>query len=70
MQTALRTLARRVGAFAADFHESQRRVVELQTSPDRYVLRSNGAPDSYEEFLFRTSEPLMHEPSAAVRAGS
>jgi hypothetical protein len=70
MQTALRTLARRVGALAVEFHTSQRRVVELQTNPDRYVLRSNGAPDSYEEFLFRTSGPLMHEPSAATRTGS
>ncbi len=70
MQTALRTLAHRVGALAAEFHESQRRVVELQTSPDRYVLRSNGTPDSYDEFLFRTSGPLMHEPSAATRTRS
>lgn len=67
MQTALRTLARRVGDLAVECYEAQRRVAALRTSPDRYVLRPDHAPDTYGEFLFRTSGSLVHEPPAAWR---
>jgi hypothetical protein len=69
MQTVLRTLARRVGDLAAEVHEAQRIAVAMQTNPERYVYRSDQAPDTYERFLFRTSGPLVHEPSAANRSG-
>jgi hypothetical protein len=69
MQTALRTLARRVGALAAECYQAQRRVTALRTSPDRYALQPDQAPDTYSEFLFRTSGSLLHEPAAACRYG-
>jgi hypothetical protein len=69
MNTTLRTLARRVGAVIADYNYAQHRVNLLQTNPDHYVFAPNHAPDSYEDFLFRTSGPLEHELSAAARCG-
>lgn len=51
-----------------EYNQAQRRLAELATAPDRYVLRSNKAPDTYEEFLSRTSGLLRHEPPAGARA--
>ena len=41
----------------------------LQSSPDHYLVAPAQAPDTYEEFLLRTTGPLDHEPSAAARGG-
>lgn len=46
---------------------AQRRLETLRTSPDRYADRPNSAPDTYAEFMFRTSGALMHEPTARQR---
>jgi hypothetical protein len=69
MTKVLRTLARRVGAVVAECNEAQYRMLMLRLSPDRYVVMSDEAPDTYREFLFRTSGALVHEPTAAARCG-
>ena len=69
MTKVLRTLARRVGAVMADYNYAQYRMTLLQTNPDHYVFAPDRAPDSYEDFLFRTAGPLQHEPPAAARRG-
>jgi hypothetical protein len=40
----------------------------VSTATDRFVARSDIAPDTYAEFLFRTSGQLLREPSARSRA--
>jgi hypothetical protein len=42
-------------------------MTQLNSAPDRYLPDSGQAPDDYAEFLFRTSGPLAHEPSARQR---
>jgi hypothetical protein len=69
MTQILRALARRVGAVVAECNEAQNRLLMLRLSPDRYVLTPDQAPDTYRDFLFRTSGPLVHEPPAVVRCG-
>jgi hypothetical protein len=63
--------ARRVAGKVADvvrqMNEGQRRMVVLRTATDRYVENSGAAPDTYAEFLHRTSGVLLHEPSAHKR---
>jgi hypothetical protein len=68
MYPVLRTVARRIGSVVAECHYAQRRLAVLQASPDRYVFDPNRAPETYAAFLFRTSGPLAHEPSATRRA--
>lgn len=63
----LRRLAARIAAVVAEMNEAQRRMTVLRAAPDRYLIRPNEAPDSYAEFLVRTSGPLLHEPSAFDR---
>ena len=65
---ALHRLARRVADIVAECHYAQRRMAALRLSPDSYLMSRPGAPDTYSEFLFRTSGPLLHEPSARHRA--
>jgi len=43
-------------------------MAELTTAPDRYLFDPDAPPDTYAEFLFRTSGVLRHEPPARVRA--
>ncbi len=61
-------LARRVAAVLAECHYAQRRMSVLATSPDRYLPEPAHAPDTYAEFLFRTSGALRHEPAASWRS--
>src|SRR5260221_4322284 len=67
MLTVLRTISRRVVAVIAECNYAQRRLAQLRASPDRYLSRPDLAPDTYQEFLFRTSGPLAPEPSTAKR---
>jgi hypothetical protein len=67
MNRVLRGLARRVGDVVAECNYAQLRITVLQSSPDHYLVAPSQAPDSYEEFLLRTTGPLHHEPSAAAR---
>lgn len=63
----LRRLASRVAAVFAEMNEAQRRMNALRFSQDRYLLRPDEGPDSYDEFLARTSGPRLREPSASER---
>ncbi|HTT00331.1 MAG TPA: hypothetical protein VMI33_27335 [Streptosporangiaceae bacterium] len=69
MRIALRAMARRVGAVVAECNYAQRRVTMIQARPGQYLLAAGQAPDTYQEFLFRTAGPLVHEPPAAKRHG-
>jgi hypothetical protein len=64
----LRGLARRILAVIAECNYAQRRMVELATAPDRYLFNPDVPPATYDEFLYRTSGVLRHEPSARARA--
>jgi hypothetical protein len=65
---ALRRLARGMASLIDEFRYAQRRMIELKLAPDSYVTTSQRAPDTYSEFLYRSSGPLRHEPSARARA--
>ena len=64
----LARIGRRVAGILAEMDYAQRRMFTLMTSPDAYLTDRDHAPDSYAEFLFRTSGSLTHEPTAADRA--
>ena len=68
-QNPLIRAARRLAAVAAECHEARLRSVSLALAPDRQLISPNRAPESYAEFLFRTSGPLLHEPAAGDRRG-
>jgi hypothetical protein len=68
MLTVLRRIAAWVAAVIDDCRYAQRRLAQLQANPNAHVLRPGQAPDTYREFLFRTSGPLAHEPSATQRS--
>lgn len=68
MRELLRTLARRLGSVVSECNEAQRRTTVLMTSADRSLVVPGQAPDTYQDFLLRTSGPLVHEPSAASRS--
>jgi hypothetical protein len=61
-------IVRRIAAVIRECGDAQRRMAAIRTSPDRYAARPDAAPDTYAEFLFRTSGVLLHEPSARDRA--
>jgi hypothetical protein len=63
-----RQLARRIMAVVRECNDAQRRLAAIRTAPDRYTAHPDAAPDTYAEFLFRTSGLLLHEPSARPRA--
>jgi hypothetical protein len=63
----LRRLAGRIAAAIAEMNEAQRRIVMLRASLDRYTLQPDEPPDTYNEFLARTSGLLLHEPPASRR---
>ena len=69
VQTSILTrFGRRVVDLVAECNYAQRRMLALRTSPDAYRADRSKAPDTYAEFLFRTSNAPLHEPSAAGRA--
>ena len=64
----VRRLASRAASLIAECNEAQRRLIALWLAPDRYAADPDRAPDTYAEFLFRTSGWLLHEPAACDRA--
>ena len=66
----LRRIALMVREIIAEYAYAQRRMADLASAPDRYLLNPNAAPDTYAEFMFRTSARLRHEPPARCRTGS
>jgi hypothetical protein len=63
----LRGFLRKIAGMIAECRYAQRRMSVLRTAPDRYAREPDAAPDTYAEFLYRTSGLLMHEPSARRR---
>jgi hypothetical protein len=64
----LTRFARRVGSIVTECNYAQRRLTTLRIMPDSYLADPDRAPDTYAEFLFRSSGALLREPSAARRA--
>jgi hypothetical protein len=68
----MKTTARRVAGKLADavreINEAQRLTLVMRTSTEGYARNPRVAPDTYGEFLARTSGVLLHEPSARKRA--
>ena len=69
MKTTVRRIAGGVADVFRQMHEGQRRMLVLRTAMDRYHENSGAAPDTYAEFLLRTSGVLLHEPPARKRLG-
>ena len=67
MKTTVRRAAGKLAGAVREMHEAQRLMLALQTATDRYVEKPDAAPDTYHEFLARTSGVLLHEPSARKR---
>jgi len=68
LTTGLVRFGQRITSIVAECNYAQRRVFAVMTSPDHYVTERDKAPDTYVEFLFRTSGGLMDEPARAQRA--
>jgi hypothetical protein len=66
---AIRQLMRKVSGFLTDWTYAQRRVIELKVAPSQNVFQPDTVPQTYAEFLYRTSGVLQHEPPARARAG-
>jgi hypothetical protein len=64
----LSRLARRLAAVVQECNYAQQRMSDLRAQPDRYLLEPDTAPDTYGDFLFRTSGSAPREPSARQRA--
>ena len=60
-------LARRLAAVVAECNEAQRRLTYRRLSYDQYLTEPDTPPDTYADFLLRTSGPLHPEPSARQR---
>jgi hypothetical protein len=63
----IRRLAWEISEVISECAYAQRRMFELATAPDRYLLNPDAAPEDYAEFLYRTSGVLHHEPPARSR---
>jgi hypothetical protein len=67
MKSTVRRAAGKLADAVREMHEAQRLMLVLQNAPDRYREDPGAAPHTYDEFLARTSGPLLHEPSARRR---
>lgn len=65
----VRRIAQRVTAVVREMNEAQQRLLTLRMATDRHLFNPAAPPDTYEEFLLRTSGLLMREPSADKRTG-
>ena len=68
MKSALQRAASKVAETVHEMNEAQRLMLVLNTSPERYARSQGFVPDTYQEFMARTSGVLRHEPSARRRA--
>jgi hypothetical protein len=67
MKTTVWRVAGKLADTVREMNEAQRRMLVLRTATDRYIQNPGGAPDTFDEFLARTSGVLLHEPSARKR---
>jgi hypothetical protein len=65
--STLARIARRIVAVFAEIRYAQRRLDAIRMNSDSYLINADKAPESYGEFLFRTSGVLLHEPAANRR---
>jgi hypothetical protein len=68
MKATVRRVAGKLADTVREMNEAQRLMLVMRTATDRYVERSQAAPDTYDEFLIRTSGVLLHEPPARKRS--
>jgi hypothetical protein len=68
MRTTVRRVAGKLADAVREMNEAQRLVLALRTGTDRYIENPDAAPDTYDEFLLRTSGALLHERPARKRA--
>jgi hypothetical protein len=67
MRTTVLRVASKLADAVREMNEAQRLLLVLRTAPDRYIPNPGVAPDTYQEFLARTSGALLHEPPAHKR---
>jgi hypothetical protein len=67
MKTTTRRVAGKLADTIREMNEAQRLMLTLRTAADRYDVHPDAMPDTYAEFLTRTSGVLRHEPSARKR---
>jgi hypothetical protein len=63
------SVRRRLAAALSEMWFAQRRMYALRTALDGYLADPHLPPDTYTEFLARTSGFLLHEPPAGSRLG-
>jgi hypothetical protein len=68
MKTTVRRVAGQLADIVREMNEAQRLVLVMRTSTEQYAKNPGAAPDTYDEFLARTSGALRHEPPARKRA--
>jgi hypothetical protein len=68
LTTGTARIIKRIAEVVAECDYAQRRSFAIMTNPDSYLTDRDHAPDTYAEFLFRTSGGLVHEPASAQRA--
>jgi hypothetical protein len=66
-QPAIQRIVRKITSAFAEANYAQRRMLELSLAPDRHTFAADTAPDTYAEFLYRTSGLLRHERPARAR---
>lgn len=64
----VRSIARKIVATISDGHDAHRYAIAELLAPEREIFVPGSEADTYGEFLYRTSFPLPHEPSARARA--
>jgi hypothetical protein len=67
MKATVRRVAGKLADTVREMNEAQRLMLVMRTATDRYVEGAHAAPDTYDEFLIRTSGVLRHEPPARKR---
>ena len=60
-------VVRRISRIISECHAAQRQLTIRRLAYDRCLPEPDVAPDTYGEFLLRTSGPLLREPSARRR---
>jgi predicted SnoaL-like aldol condensation-catalyzing enzyme len=67
MKTAARRAAHAMMEIVREMNEAQHLAMVARTAMDSYIPDAGTVPDTYEEFLIRTSGVLRREPSARQR---
>jgi hypothetical protein len=60
-------VVRRISQIISECNEAQRRLTYRRLAYDPQLPEPDAAPDTFAEFLLRTSGPLRREPSARRR---